>query len=188
MKRILLLLANGFEAYEASVFTDIVGFSKNSGFDVELESVGLHQKLACAYGFSVVPNKLLAEVALSDYSSLAIPGGTSASGFYADAYTDVFLEAIREFNHAQKPIAAICTGGMPIAKAGVLEGRSGTTFPGKRQQEMSLYSVTVLSQDIVIDKNIITSSSPKTGVEVVFTLLEMLFPAGNFEHIRKLFQ
>lgn len=31
MKRILLLLANGFEAYEASVFTDVFGWNLYEG-------------------------------------------------------------------------------------------------------------------------------------------------------------
>jgi protein deglycase len=188
MKKVLLLLSSGFEAYEASVFTDIVGFSNNDGIPVDIESVGLHEKLACAFGFSVVPTRLLSEIALDGYDALAIPGGTSKSKFYEDAYTEHFLETIRTFSRANKPIAAICTGGIPIAKAGVLEGRHGTTFPGKRQAEMSSHKVIVSKQDIVIDENIITSSSPKTGVEVAFKLLEMLFPERNFDKVRNFFQ
>ncbi len=188
MKTVLLLLSNGFEAYEASAFTDVIGFSKNGGITVDVESVGLHKKLSCAFGFSVIPNKLLQEIMVDDYDALAIPGGNSKSGFYEDASAEEFLETIRSFNRAEKPIASICTGGIPVAKAGVLKGRSGTTFPGKRHQEMVSYNVTVLSQDIVIDKNIITSSSPKTGVEVAFKLLEMVLPESNFDTIRNFFQ
>ena len=33
MKKILLLLANGFEAYEASVFTDVFGWNRSRGDD-----------------------------------------------------------------------------------------------------------------------------------------------------------
>ncbi len=188
MKNVLLLLSNGFEAYEASAFTDVIGFSKNGGINVDVESVGLYKNLSCAFGFSVIPNKLLREITVDDYDALAIPGGNSESGFYEDAYAGEFLETIRNFNRTEKPIASICTGGIPVAKAGVLEGRYGTTFPGKRHQEMASYKVTVLSQDIVIDQNIITSSSPKTGVEVAFKLLEMLLPETNFSTIRNFFQ
>lgn len=31
MKKVLLLLANGFEAVEASVFTDVIGWNQSSG-------------------------------------------------------------------------------------------------------------------------------------------------------------
>lgn len=31
MKKVLLLLANGFEAVEASVFTDVIGWNKLDG-------------------------------------------------------------------------------------------------------------------------------------------------------------
>ena len=187
MKKILLLLSNGFEAYEAAVFTDIIGFSRNGGFEVDIESVGLHEKLACAFGFSVLPNRLLQDIAVDDYAALAIPGGNSASRFYEDASTEDFLDIIRKFDHEQKPIAAICTGSIPIARAGVLAGRHGTTFPGKRQMEMASHKVIVLAQHIVIDHNIITSSSPKTGIQVTFKLLEMLHPGKNFDPIRNFF-
>lgn len=188
MKKVLLLLSNGFEAYEASCFTDVIGFSKNGGIDVDVESVGLHKHVSSAFGFSVIPDMLLQEISLGNYDALAIPGGNSKSGFYEDAYAEDFLGTIRNFNRVEKPIAAICTGGIPVAKAGVLEGRYGTTFSGKRQQEMASYKVIVLSQDIVIDKNIITSSSPKTAIEVAFTLVEMLLPERNFGPIRNFFQ
>ena len=188
MKKVLLLLSDGFEAYEASAFTDVIGFSKNGGIAIDVESVGLHKILSCAFGFSVIPNKVLQEITIDNYDALAIPGGNSKSGFYKDAYEERFLETIRCFHHAKKPIASICTGGMPVAKAGVLKGRYGTTFSGKRQREMISYNVVVLSQDIVVDKNVITSSSPKTGVEVAFKLVEMLLPESNFESIRSFFQ
>ncbi|QBD75264.1 DJ-1/PfpI family protein [Ktedonosporobacter rubrisoli] len=188
MKKVLLLLANGFEAYEGAVFTDVMGFARNGGLEVDLTSTALHKSLTCAFGFSVIPHSLLAEISPSDYDALAVPGGTSQSGFYKDASREEFLATIREFNRANKPLAAICTGGIPIAQSGVLQGRHGTTFPGKRQQEMAAHGVNVLSQDIVVDKNIITSSSPKTGIEVAFTLLAMLFPQRDLAGIRSFFQ
>ena len=33
MKRVLLFLAQGFEAYEASVFTDVIGWSRAFGIE-----------------------------------------------------------------------------------------------------------------------------------------------------------
>lgn len=48
MKKILLLLANGFEAVEASVFTDVFGWNKFEGDGTtELITAGLHPKLTC---------------------------------------------------------------------------------------------------------------------------------------------
>lgn len=50
MKKVLLLLANGFEAYEASVFTDVFGWSLYEGdHSTELVSIGLHPVLTCTW-------------------------------------------------------------------------------------------------------------------------------------------
>jgi 4-methyl-5(b-hydroxyethyl)-thiazole monophosphate biosynthesis len=187
MKKVLLLLSNGFEAYEASVFTDIIGFSQTGGIDINIESVGMHPTLTCAYGFSVIPNKQINEIDAKSYDALAIPGGSTESGFYVDAYTNKFLHIITTFDKLHKPIAGICTGGMPIAKSLALKGKNGTTFPGKRQSEMATYGVTIQNKDIVVDKNIITSSSPKTGVNVVFKLLEMLMTSSKIDNIKSFF-
>ncbi len=48
MKKVLLLLANGFEAVEASVFTDVIGWNKLEGDGTtELITVGIREKLKC---------------------------------------------------------------------------------------------------------------------------------------------
>ena len=43
VKKVLLLLANGFEAYEASVFTDVLGWNRLEGDGTtEVVTCGLH--------------------------------------------------------------------------------------------------------------------------------------------------
>lgn len=179
MKRVLLLLSNGFEVYEASVFSDVFGFAKSGGVDVELGSVGFHKNLTCAYGFKVIPNNQVSKVNINKFDALAIPGGTRDAGFYEDAYSEGFLEIIREFNQQGKYIAAVCTGAMPLAKSGILKGRKATSYAGKRQEELKYLGVIVPNEDLAIDKNIITCSSPARALEVSFTLLELLTSKEN---------
>ena len=48
MKRVLLLLANGFEAFEASVFTDVFGWNRLEGDgSTELVTAGMRNSLKC---------------------------------------------------------------------------------------------------------------------------------------------
>ena len=187
MKKVLLLLANGFEALEASVFTDVFGFANTGGADIELISAGLHQKLDCAYGYSVIPHKLLDELDLNDFDALAIPGGPRDYGFYDDAYSKEFLETIKFFNDKNKPIAGICAAALPIAKAGALQGKKATTYFGKRRQDLINMGIEVLDERIVRDQNIITSSSPSTALDVAFLLLEVMTSKEVVELIRKAF-
>lgn len=191
MKKILLLLADGFEAVEASVFTDVLGWNQTDGDgSTQLITVGKREKLKCTFNFTVTPEMLIEDVNVDDFDALAIPGGFEDAGFYEDAYSEEFLNLIREFNAAGKLIASVCVGALPIAKSGVLQGRNATTYnlgDGLRQKQLANFGVHVLKdQPIVVDGNIITSYNPSTAFDVAFTLLEMLTTRENCIHIQKL--
>ena len=190
MKKVLLLLANGFESYEASVFTDVFGWNLYEGDqNTELVSVGLHPVLSCTWGYSCIPMRQIEEVDLNDFDALAIPGGFEQANFYEDAFSEDFLSIIQHFDQANKPIAAICVAGLAVAKSGVLTDRFGTTYRFKnkpRQDPMKEYGVLVQSNErIVEDRNIITSSSPETALDVAFRLLELLTNEENTAEVKR---
>ena len=189
-KKVLLLLANGFEAYEASVFTDVLGWNQLEGDgSTEVISCGIHKHLKCTWNLTVTPELQLSEVDITMFDALAIPGGFESAGFYADAFSEEFLSIIRDFDHAGKTIASICVGALPVAKSGVLKNRSGTTYhlnSGLRQKQLAAFGVRVVNQPIVIDANIITSSSPATALGVAFTLLETLTTPENCQQVKHL--
>lgn len=190
MKKVLLLLANGFESYEASVFTDVFGWNLYEGDqNTELVSVGLHPVLSCTWGYSCIPMRQIEEVDLNDFDALAIPGGFEQANFYEDAFSEDFLSIIQHFDQANKPIAAICVAGLAVAKSGVLTDRFGTTYRFKnnpRQDQMKEYGVLVQSNErIVEDRNIITSSSPETALDVAFRLLEFLTNEENTAEVKR---
>ena len=190
MKKVLLLLASGFEAYEASVFTDVFGWNLYEGDrSTELTSVGIQPVLKCTWGYSCIPDHQLADINLDDFDALAIPGGFEEADFYEDAFSEEFLAVIRHFNQSNKPIAAICVGGLSVAKSGVLTNRFGTTYKfeeNPRQEQMRQMGVNVKNDErLVEDGNIITSSSPETGLDVAFLLLEKLTSKENVAEVRK---
>lgn len=191
MKKVLLLLANGFEAVEASVFTDVIGWNKSDGDGTtDLITVGIREKLKCAFNFTVVPEIHISEVNINEFDALAIPGGFEEAGFYEDAFSEDFLNLIREFDRAGKIIASICVGALPIGKSGVLVGRNATTYNlgnDIRQKQLSEFGVNVLGyKSIVVDKNIITSYNPSTAFDVAFNLLELLTSKENCNNVKKL--
>lgn len=191
MKQILLLLANGFEAVEASVFTDVLGWNMLEGDgSTRVVTAGVRDKLKCTWNFTVIPEVNLRDVNTQDYDALAIPGGFEEAGFYEDAYSEDFLNVIREFDKKGKIIASICVGALPVGKSGVLNNRYGTTYNlggGKRQRELAEFEVKVLEDEpIVLDKNIITSYNPSTAFDVAFKLLEMLTSKENCRNVKRL--
>lgn len=191
MKKVCLLLANGFEAVEASVFTDVIGWSNFEGDGTtELITVGTRDTLKCTWNFKVTPELHIKDLNVDDFHALAIPGGFEGAGFYEDAYSEDFLSVIREFDKQGKIIASICVGSLPIGKSGVLSGRKGTSYSlnnGKRQKDLAQFGVNVVTdKPIVIDKNIITSYNPATAFDVAFTLLELLTSKENTDNVKRL--
>jgi 4-methyl-5(b-hydroxyethyl)-thiazole monophosphate biosynthesis len=191
MKKILLLLANGFEAVEASVFTDVLGWNKLEGDGSTLVvTTGLHDRLKCTWNFTVIPEINISEVNVDEFDALAIPGGFHEAGFYDDAFSEDFLNLIREFDKKSKIIASICVGAIPVGKSGVLTGRKATTYNlnnRQRQKQLAEYGANVLyDEPIVVDKNIITSYNPSTAFNVAFKLLEMLTSKENCNNVKHL--
>jgi 4-methyl-5(b-hydroxyethyl)-thiazole monophosphate biosynthesis len=190
VKRVLLLLADGVELFEAAAFTDLLGWADSFGSErIECVCVGLHSRLRCTFGPDLIPDVQLDQVRVENFDALAIPGGFETAGFYEDAYAEPFLNIIRRFDQAGKPIAAICVGALPLARSGVLAGRRATTYKllrGKRRQQLAKMGAEVIDAALVRDGNVITSTGPSTAVDVALTLVEMLTSPENAAQIREL--
>lgn len=188
MKTVLLLLCKGVELFEAAAFYDVLGWSGVYGVEqVNVVTVGLQSPVICTFGLTVVPEKLLEDIEPEEFDALAIPGGFEGFGFYEHAYSDEVSALIQQFDAREKPIASICVGALPVAKSGVLSGRTATTYhllKGKRRKQLADFEVNVLDQPIVRDENVLTSTSPATAVEVALSLLAQLTGQQNADQIR----
>lgn len=188
MKKVLLLLANGFEIYEASVFIDVIGWNLSDGTkNTKLVICGVDDFVTSAFGVQVKSDICLKDVDVNDYDALAIPGGFESYNFYDQAYSKEFSDIIVKFNSSGKMIASICVAALMIAKSGVLAGRKATTFKlmgDERVDQLKAMDVDVLDQNVVIDNNVVTSCSPVTAIDVAFTLLEHLTDRENCRYIK----
>lgn len=188
MKKILLLLADGFEFFEASVFIDVMGWNHAEGDGTtQLFTCGLRREINSSFNQKLVVDFVLEEIDVNDFEALAVPGGFEIYGFYNDAYDEQFLSVIRAFRTAGKMIASICVGALPLGKSGILAGKNGTTYNSVvRRETLRDFGVNVLHQPVVVDDNIITSWNPSTAMEVAFLLLEQLTSSENTAHVKRL--
>ncbi len=188
-KKVLLFLSQGFEEYEAGVFTDVIGWSRELGNEpVDMISTALRPELKCKWNLIVRPEIGFDKINIEDYDALAIPGGFKNSGYYEDVFDERFQNMIREFDKDGKIIAAVCAAAIPVGKSGVLDNRNATTYDlsdiyGRKY--LANLGVNVLDQHVVIDNNIITSTGPATGLDVAFKLLEMLTSRKNVDEVKK---
>jgi 4-methyl-5(b-hydroxyethyl)-thiazole monophosphate biosynthesis len=188
MKKVLLLLAEGFETFEASVFIDVIGWNLVEGDNsTELFTCGLKKEIKSSFNQRFIVDYLINDIDISLFDALAIPGGFEVYGFYNDAYDDKFLKLIRDFKANNKFIASICVGALPLGKSGVLKDKKGTTYNSTiRRKALQGFGVNVINQPIVIDDNMITSWNPSTAVDVALLLLEHLTTKNNANKIRQL--
>jgi 4-methyl-5(b-hydroxyethyl)-thiazole monophosphate biosynthesis len=71
-----------------------------------------------------------------------------------------------------------------------LQNRYATTYDlddshGSRRKQLSGFGALIKDERIVVDGNIITSTGPSTGLDVAFTLLEMLTNRENVAVVKK---
>jgi len=189
MKKILLLLSDGFEALEASAFTDVFGWNSTIGSrDITLVTASIKPKIKSTWNFEVITEEVLDNVSAGDYEALIIPGGFGGAGFFRDTKLEVFQENIREFYLKDKYIAGVCTGVIPLLESGVLKEKRATTYlldNDRYFMQVKKNGAIPIREPIVVHDRIITSSSPGSAVEVAFLLLELLTTKTNSDFIRK---
>ena len=188
MKKVLLLLSEGFEVFEASVFIDVIGWNLVEGdCSTELFTCGLRKEIKSSFKQRFIVDYLINDIEINTFDALAIPGGFEVYGFYNDAYDDKFLDLIRGFRENNKIIASICVGALPLGKSGVLKDKKGTTYNSVVRREALLgFGVNVINQPIVMDDNMITSWNPSTAADVALLLLEHLTTKNNADKVRQL--
>jgi len=105
--------------------------------------------------------KITAEVSIDDvspgdFAALVIPGGYSPDKIRTNAG---MVALTKELHDAGRPVAAICHAGWMLAEAGVLKGRTVTSWPSIKTDLINAGAEWV-DQEVVEDGNLITSRKP----------------------------
>lgn len=188
-KKVLLLLAEGFEIFEASAFIDVIGWNLVDGDGTtELFSCALKKEIKSTFNQRFIVDYLVEEVNVDDFDALAVPGGFVEYDFYRDGYDERLLNIIRAFQNKGKIVASICVGSLLLGKSGILENRKATTYNKKpaRYETLRSYGADVQNEAIVVDGNVITSWNPSTAIDVALLLLEWLTSKQNADYIREM--
>jgi protein deglycase len=190
VKRVALLLPGGVEILEAAAFFDVLGWASLEGSEaIEVVTVGLDREVVSTFGMRLLPDALIDDIDPSTFDALAVPGGFEEYGYYEQVFSQPVDDLIRAFDRRDKPIASICVGALPLAHAGVLEGRRATTYhlgDGRRRRQLAGYGCEVVDAAVVRDGRVLTSTAPSSAVEVALALLELLTDHDNAARVRAL--
>lgn len=155
-RKIAVLLGAGFEDAE---LTDPVRTLKQAGASVTLVGMNDADKegVAGKHGTIVKADAAIDEVGADDFDALVIPGGKGPTLLRQD---ERILDFTREIDRQHKPLAAICHGPQVLASAGLLEGRTATSF-FTVGPEVKKAGAKFVNKPVVVDGNLITSRMPR---------------------------
>jgi protease I len=155
---IAALAADGFEKVELVIPLRAL---KAAGADVDVVSlrrgrirgVNLHMPAS-----RVRVDKTVDDADPADYDGLLLPGGFINPDLLRQSAPA--REFVRAFAATGKPVASLCHGPWVLASAGLLEGRTLTSWPGIRDDLVNA-GATWLDQELVRDGNLTTSRGPQ---------------------------
>jgi protease I len=102
-------------------------------------------------------DQAVSEASVDDFDALVLPGGTvNPDKLRLDKSAVAF---VRDFVNSGKPVAAICHGPWTLVEAGVVAGRTMTSYPSIRT-DLRNAGANVVDEEVVVDGNVITSRSP----------------------------
>jgi protease I len=157
-RTIAALAADGFEQVELVIPLRAL---KRAGAKVDVVSLrhgrirGVNLHLPAS---RVGVDKTISEADPGDYDGLLLPGGFINPDLLRQSAPA--REFVRAFAGSDKPIATLCHGPWVLASAGLLEGRTLTSWPGIRDDLVNA-GATWLDQEIVRDGNLTTSRGPQ---------------------------
>jgi protease I len=156
-KRVAILLTDGFEEVEmlaprqaldeAGAKTEIVSpaAGKVQGWN--------HQEKGGVFLVDVP----LVEAQAEQYDALLLPGGVMNPDQLRTSPPAV--QFVKSFFEARKPVAAICHGPWMLAEAGVVDGRTLTSWPSLKT-DLRNAGATWVDRDVVADRGLVTSRRP----------------------------
>ena len=108
-------------------------------------------------GGSYTIDKTFSEVKADDFDGLVVPGGTvGADKLRGSAEA---IDFIRAFFDQKKPIAAICHAPWTLIEAGVLKGRTLTSY-STLKVDIENAGGAWTNEEVVVDNGLVTSRNP----------------------------
>ena len=167
MKSVLIPLAQGCEELEAVTVIDLLRRAQ-----IEVVTAGLEAgPVRCSRGTVLVPDAPLDAVMGRDFDMIVLPGGLPGA---KNLDEDERVHGLLRRHHAEgRFAAAICAAPKVLASAGLLAGKSATSYPGAVRME-DFPEVDLLDAPVVVDGKVITSRGPGTAMDFALQLIELL--------------
>src|SRR5688500_271910 len=156
-RRVAVLATDGVEQVE---LTEPVKALREAGAEVHLVSL----RPGSIQGFNHLDkgdtfpvDRTVAQARADDYAALVIPGGVVNPDELRTSRE--VLTFVRDFFEADKPVAAICHAPWVLVEAGVVRGRTVTSWPSLKT-DLTNAGATWVDEQVQEDGNLLTSRKP----------------------------
>ena len=159
-----VICMNGFEEVEGLTVVDML-----RRLGIECDIVGKEEYVSGSHNITIKSDRFLAEISAEDYDAVILPGGLPGATNLRD--DEKVIDILKQMDERKKIVAAICAAPIVLERAGLLEGREFTAYPGFEEKIRGGKFKEIL---VVRDENIITSRGPATSMEFAFSVAEAL--------------
>ena len=169
-KRVLVLVADGFEEIEAVTLIDVL---RRADLDVTVSSPD-GGMVNGAHAICMATERRFADIKTTDHDALVLLGGSNNARTLASHAEAQRL--IKEARALDKVVGAICAAPLALKAAGVIQGAQITSFPG---MERDFAGEKYRQERVVKDGRLITSRGPGTSLEFALALVGELCGAAK---------
>ena len=166
MKKVSVMLADGFEEVEALTAVDLLRRAK-----IYVDTVSITDDFTVhgAHGINVQTEDLFDEVDFSETDMIVLPGGMPGTTNLKEH--EGLKKVLLRFAEEEKYIGAICAAPTVLDEIGILQGKRATCYPGVESQ---IKDAILTRTTVMRDGNIITGQGVGTAIDFALKLVEVL--------------
>ncbi|MEZ4752313.1 MAG: type 1 glutamine amidotransferase domain-containing protein [Bdellovibrionota bacterium] len=153
MSKAVILIADHYQDLE--VWYPILRL-REAGWTVVTAGVEAKKKYTGKNGYPITVDTSVEELNPKEFDAVVVPGGWAPDIIRRN---QTALDLVAALNSAGKIVASICHGGWVLASAKMLAGRQCTSFSAIKD-DMIHAGAKWVDQEVVVDRNLITSRKP----------------------------
>jgi 4-methyl-5(b-hydroxyethyl)-thiazole monophosphate biosynthesis len=167
MANVLVPLAQGCEELEAVTVVDLL---RRAGIGVVTAGLDA-QPVRASRGMILLADMTLDAALQQEFDMIVLPGGLPGADHLRD--DPRVIELLKKMAASGRYTAAICAAPRVLARAGLLDGKRATSYPGALDID-AVPGIEYLEMPVVADGRVITSRGPGTAMDFALTLIEAL--------------
>jgi len=170
--QIAIVVFDGVDELDVIAPFEVFDNARQAGADLDVRLCSLDApEITASHGLRLGVDHRLDDL---DPDLLVVPGGQwgarGETGAWAEAERGDLPDAIGRLHEQGVDLAAVCTGGMVLARAGVTDGRPATTHASARE-ELEASGAELVDARVDDDGDLVTAGGITAGLDLAFHLV-----------------